>query len=235
MAFRLNLHVLAFTAAVSIFSGILFGIGPALTAIRVQPLTTLKQTGGNSTASAKTFRSGKILVCGQVALSLLLLISAGLLLRTLDALQRVNLGFDRHSLMLFTVSPGLNGYSGPKLLSYYDELERRVRTIPGVRSAAMTDRNPIGAGGNITMVTIPGYTQEKEHVLAYRHHVGPGYFDTLSIPVLLGQSIGEQDTPASQKVVVVNQAFAKKYFHGDSPLGHEVSLALMWNRLACRS
>ncbi len=220
--FRLDMHVLAFTAAVSILSGILFGLGPALTAIRVQPLTTLKQTGANATASAKTFRSGKILVCGQVALSLLLLISAGLLLRTLGALQRVNLGFDRHSLMLFTVAPGLNGYSGPKLLSYYDELERRVSSIPNVRSVAMTDRNPIGAGGSITLVTIPGYTHGERGVIAYRHHVGAGYFDTMRIPVLLGRGIGEQDTPASQKVVVINQAFANKYFHGNNPMGHEI-------------
>jgi predicted permease len=222
VTFLLDMHVLAFTAAVSICSGILCGLGPALTAIRVQPLTTLKQAGGNATASAKTFRSGKILVCGQIALSLLLLISAGLLLRTLGALQRVNLGFDRHSLLLFTVAPGLNGYSGPKLLSYYDELERRISTIHGVRSVAMTDRNPIGDGGSSTLVTIPGYTHDNQRVQAYRHHVGAGYFETLRIPVLLGRGINERDTPASQKVVVINQAFANKYFHGDNPLGHEV-------------
>jgi predicted permease len=222
VTFRLDLPVLAFTAAVSIFSGILFGLGPALTAMRVQPLTTLKQTGGNSTAGAKTFRSGKILVCGQVALSLLLLISAGLFLRTLGALQRVNLGYDRHSLLLFTVAPGLNGYSGPKLLSYYQDLERRISSIPSVRSVAMTDRNPIGAGGSITLVSLPGYTHDKERVQAYRHQVGPGYFDTMRIPVLLGRGIGEQDTPASPRVVVINQAFARKYFHGDNPVGHEI-------------
>ena len=126
--------------------------------------------------TAKKFRSGKILVAGQVALSLLLMISAGVLLRTLQALQHVNLGFDQRSILLFTVRPGLNGYSQQRLVSYYDELERRVRAIPGVRSAAFAQRNPIGEGGTITMVEVPGYTSAEKRVIAYQHVVSPGIF-----------------------------------------------------------
>jgi predicted permease len=219
---HLDLRVLAFTAAVSIVSGIVFGLAPSLAAIRVQPLTTLKQNSGNATMSAKRFRSGKILVGAQVALSLLLLIGAGLLIRTLQTLRGVNLGYDRQGVVLFTVRPGLNGYDGQKLVSYYEELGRRLGSIPGVRSVAFADRNPIGSGGSLTDIQIPGYTAANTAPLVYRHIVGPGYFDTLHIGVLLGRAIGEQDTARSQKVVLINQAMARKYFHGDNPIGHQV-------------
>ena len=221
LTLRLDGRVLAFTAVVSILSGIVFGLAPSLAAIRTQPSTTLNQSSATTTMTAKKFRSGKILVAGQVALSLLLMISAGVLLRTLQALQHVNLGFDQRSILLFTVRPGLNGYSQQRLVSYYDELERRVRAIPGVRSAAFAQRNPIGEGGTITMVEVPGYTAAEKRVIAYQHVVSPGYFDTMNIPVT-GRALGVQDTAAAPFKVVVNQAFAKKYFHGDSPLGHEV-------------
>jgi predicted permease len=226
VALHLDGRVLAFTAVVSIVSGILFGLGPALAAIRVQPLTTLKANSGTVTMNAGRFRTGKVLVAAQVALGLILLIGAGLLLRTLRALQHVNLGYDRQSVVLFTVRPGLNGYSGDKLLSYYDELLQRIRRIPGVRTAALADRNPIGGGGSITMVSVPGYTENNKKVLSYHHMVGPGYFDTLGIPILMGRAIGEQDTAASQHVVLVNQAFVKKYFHGNNPLGHDVEFGV---------
>ena len=219
---HLDGRVLAFTAAISIVSGIVFGLAPSLAAMRIQPLTTLKQNSGNATVGAKRFRSGKILVGAQVALSLLLLVGAGLLLRTLQALQHVNLGYDRQGVVMFTVRPGLNGYKGQKLVSYYDELGRRMRAIPGVRSVAFADRNPVGAGGSIAGAYIPGYTADDAEALVYRHIVGPGYFDTLHIPVLMGRPIGEQDTATSQKVALINQALARKYFHGDNPIGHEI-------------
>ena len=222
LALHVDARVLAFTAAVSILSGLVFGLAPALAAVRIQPLTTLKQAGGTATQSAKKFRSGKMLVAAQVALSLLLLICAGVLLRTLQALQRVNLGFDRRSVVSFTVRPGLNGYNGQRLAGYYDELARRIRAIPGVRSVAYAQRNPIGQGSSVTTAEVPGYTRSGKPVFVYQQQVGPGYFDTLSIPVLLGRALGEQDTASSHPVVLINQQFAKKFFHGDNPLGHDV-------------
>jgi len=222
LSLHLDARVLAFTAAVSILSGIAFGLAPSLAAIRVQPLTTLKESSGTASASAKRFRSGKMLVGAQVALSLLLLICAGVLLRSLQSLERVNLGFDRRSVVLFTVRPGLNGYSEQRLASYYEELSRRLKVIPGVRSVAFAQRNPIGQGSSVSTVQVPGYTPSGKHVNVWRHVVAAGYFDTLKIPVLLGRALGEQDTSSSAPVVVINQAFAKKYFHGDNPLGHEL-------------
>jgi predicted permease len=222
LAVHIDARVLAFTAAVSILSGIAFGLAPSLAAIRVQPLTTLKESSGTASAGAKRFRSGKMLVGAQVALSLLLLICAGVLLRSLQSLERVNLGFDRRSVVLFTVRPGLNGYGEQRLASYYEELRCRVKVIPGVRAVSFAQRNPIGQGSSVGTVEVPGYTPGGKHISAWRHVVAAGYFDTLKIPVLLGRALGEQDTSSSVPVVVINQTFAKKYFHGDNPLGREL-------------
>src|SRR3984885_868310 len=222
LALHLDARVLAFTASISIVSGIVFGLAPSLAAIRVQPLTTLKETSGTATKSVKRFRSGKILVGAQVALSLLLLTGAGVLLRSLQTLEHADLGFDRRSVMLFTVRPGLNEYRGQELASYYEELLRRVRGIHGVHSVAFAQRNPIGEGGSVTLVEVPGYTANGKRIYAWKHAVAAGYFDTLKIPVLLGRPLDERDTFTSTPVVVINQTFAKKYFHGDNPLGHEL-------------
>jgi len=97
-----------------------------------------------------------------------------------------------------------------------------VRAVPGVRSVAFAQRNPIGQGSSITTVEVPGYTKTGKPINAWQHVVAAGYFETLRIPLLRGRMLGEQDTATSAPVVVINEAFAKKYFHGDSPLGHEV-------------
>ncbi len=225
-AIHLELHldtrVLLFTAVACVVSGILFGLAPALRATRVDLLSSLKQssTGG----AGKKLTVGKLLVAGQVGLCLLLLVSAGLLLRTLDRLQGLDLGFNRQNVLLFSVRPGLNGYKGTQLDEYYTELQRRVARLPGVQSVAFSDRNAIGAGMSITAGVVPGYTEGRKRTEIYRHVVSPGYFETLNIPIRLGRPVGAQDTRTSPLVVVVNQAFVDKYMRGDNPLGHVIEL-----------
>ena len=217
---HLDSRVLAFTAIVCIVSGILFGLAPALRATRVDLLSSLKQS---STGSAgRKLAAGQLLVAGQVALCLLLLVSAGLLLRTLQSLQRVDLGFNRQNLLLFTVRPGLNGYKGAQLDEYYLEMQRRMQRLPGVHSVSFADRNPIGQGTSSTSGSISGYTPAGKGVDIYRHIVGPGYFDTLGIRMRLGRALGPQDTRTAPQVIVVNQVFVDKYMNGDFPLGRHV-------------
>ncbi|HEX7287244.1 MAG TPA: ABC transporter permease [Candidatus Angelobacter sp.] len=215
-------NVLAFTAVVCILSGILFGLAPALRATRSDIVTALKQPV--SGAPGRKLSAGKLLVAGQVALCLLLLVSAGLLIRSLKRLQGVELGFNRENILLFTVRPGLNGYKGPRLDEYYLEMRRRIQRIPGVQEVSFSDRNAIGAGMSITRGEIPGYTEPGKGVDIYRHVVGPGYFETLNIPIRAGRPLGFEDTHASPLVVVVNQKFADRYMHGENPMGHEVVL-----------
>ncbi|MFI5103957.1 MAG: ADOP family duplicated permease, partial [Terriglobales bacterium] len=219
---HLDTRVLFFTAGASVLSGILFGLAPALRATRLDLLSSLKQP--SSGASGRKLRAGKILVAGQVALCLLLLVSAGLLLRTLTRLQGVNLGFDHQNILLFSVRPGLNGYKDAQLNQYYLEMQRRLQRIPGVQAVTFSDRNAIGAGMSITAAAIPGYTEGDKRADVYRHVVGPGYFETLNIPIRLGRGVGAQDTAAAPPVAVVNQRFVDKYMHGDNPIGHELVL-----------
>jgi len=219
---KFDFQVLAFTAAVAILSGILSGLVPAIAATRVNMAPTLKDSVAPFSARGGRFRVGKALVCGQVALSLLLLIASGLLLRTLDRLQKVSLGFDQRAMLTFEVRPGLNGYSDERLILYYQELHRRLGSLPGVRSVAFTQHGPIDSGWSSNAGAIPGYTAPGEQVDVYRHMVSPGYFQTLNVPIVLGRTITEQDTQTSPKAVVVNEALVRQYFHGDNPIGRQI-------------
>lgn len=214
-----DVRVLAFTATTSVLSGILFGLMPAITATRVNLGPTLKDSTTQFSPRGSRFGVGKVLVGGQVALSLLLLIASGLLLRTLDHLQQASLGFDQHALLTFEVRPGLNAYNDERLIGYYQELQRRLQSLAGVRSVAFTQHGPIDSGWSSNSPEIPGYTGAGQQVEVYRHIVGPAYFETLNIPIVLGRPITDQDTQTSSKALVVNQTLVRKYLHGDNPIG----------------
>jgi predicted permease len=213
---HLDWNVLLFTAGVSVACGILFGLAPALRVTRASVLPALK---GSQRSGSASFRSGKALVAVQVGLGLVLLVSCGLMLRTLQRLQAVDIGFPRDRLLVFQVQPGLNGYAGQKLANYYEELQRRIAAIPGVQSVSFSQLGPIGSGESSGHLEIPGYTAAGARVDFHRHLVGPGYFETLGVPVLAGRTIGRQDVPPAPVVAVVNQAFVRRYFHGDDPIG----------------
>ena len=217
---HLDARVLLFTAIVCIVSGILFGLAPALRATRTDLLTALKQPSPGSSGGKLT--TGKILVGGQVALCLLLLVSAGLLLRTLSRLETVDLGFNRQNVLLFSVRPGLNGYKSVQLDEFYLELQRRIQRLPGVDSVSFSDRNAIGAGTSSTSAVVPEYGENDNIANFHRHIVGPGYFATLGIPIRMGRALGPEDNHGSPLTAVVNQRFVDKYMRGDNPLGREI-------------
>ncbi len=220
LSVELDVKVLAFTAVVSIAGGILFGLAPAVSASRTDFYDRLRQAAGTARSSGHRFLSGKILVGAQVALCLLLLIGAGLLVQTLQRLQGVDLGFNRQHLLVFEVAPGRNGYKAARLAAYYQDLQRRIGAIPGVLSAGLSQRGPIGDGSSQGRVTIPGYTPPGRGVPFYRHWVSPGFFETLDIPLLMGRFIATQDVSSAPRAVVVNQRFVRDYFRGQNPIGH---------------
>jgi predicted permease len=217
---HLDARVLLFTGIICIVSGILFGLAPALRATRTDLLMALKHP--SSGASGGKITAGKILVGGQVALCLLLLVSAGLLLRTLNRLETVNLGFDRQNVLLFSLRPGLNGYKGRQLDEFYLEVQRRIQRLPGVDSVSFSDRNAIGAGTSSTSAVVPGYAENDDVAAFHRHIVGPGYFATLGIPICIGRGLGLQDAHGAPLAAVVNQKFVDKYMHGNNPLGRDI-------------
>jgi putative ABC transport system permease protein len=214
-------RVFAFTAGISILSGILFGLAPALRVRRMDVYSALRQNAGIPRSAGHRFLSGKILVGAQVALCLLLMIGAGLLVRTLWHLQQVDLGFNRDHLLLFEVQPGLNGYKAARLATYYQDLQQRIGAIPGVKSVGISQRGPVGDGWSQGRVVIPGYTPPGKGVPFYRHWVSPSYFETLEIPLVLGRVLGPGDLSSSPRAVVVNQRFVQDYLHGDNPIGRK--------------
>jgi len=214
-----NGRVLLFTAGVAVLTGVLFGLAPAFSATRVSLTAALKEGGAGSRLGARRSRLAKALVSAQVALSLLLLVGAGLFLRTLQKLESVPLGFEREHLLLFSVAPGLNGYKGPALAEYYRQVQERITTIPGVSAVGFSAHGPVGDGASSSSIRIPGVTAGKELFDLHRHLIGPGYFATLGIPTLNGRVFDERDNAAGPKVVVVNQTLARNAFGDDNPLG----------------
>jgi predicted permease len=220
--------VLGFTAAVSLLTGILFGLSPALRSTRVDLTPALKESVGKMPGAQERRRGlrlglGKTLVVTQVGLSLLLLVGAGLFVRTLANLQNVDAGFNERNLLLFGVDPTQDGYKEQRLADFYQEFTRRLQALPGVRSVTLSALTLIGNGESINSVGILGYTpkagEKRDGLEAWWNRVGPVFFETLGMPIILGRGIGEGDAAAAPKVAVVNQQFVRKYLGSGSPIG----------------
>jgi predicted permease len=233
----LNVHldplVLTFTMVISIGCGLLFGLAPAMRATSAGIVPMLKQTGATASLSGRHFRFGKLLVGTQVALCVLLLIAAGLLVRTLKTLQKVDLGFNKNRVATFVVRPGMNGYKNPIVLSYYQELTRRLQSLPGVHSVTYAQFGPIGEGMTTSETYVPGYNTPEKKADYNRHVVGENYFTTLQIPVLMGRALGPQDTATAKHVVVINETAVKTIFHGDNPIGRAMVMGSRKEPNAC--
>ena len=216
----INWRVLAFTVGVSTLTGILFGLAPALRATGLDLAAAIKQ-GRRATGAVS--RLGKGLVVLQVALSLLLLVGAGLFIRTLYNLQQVNLGFNQEKLLLFALNPQQGGYKGERLTQFYEQLSARLDNLPGVRAATFGAVPLIAHFGWNTRVLLPGETEKtsSEHI-ANRQAARENYFTTMEIPLLRGRGFTEQDNQGAPKVAVVNQTFSRRFFPNDDALGKRV-------------
>jgi predicted permease len=214
-----NIRVLAFTIGASVLCAVIFGTAPALRASRTEPNTSLK---GGKTSALTTLRSplAKAFVVGQVALSLLLLVGAGLFVRTLINLQRLPSGFNQENVMLFKVDTSATGYKekDPKLPALLRDVEDKVKTIPGVQAASFaffTFHQGFWTG--------PAYTREQEIPPDRRtirnNIVGPDFFAAMGIPLVLGRGFGPQDTANSQKVAVISESMVQRFFPNGSPIG----------------
>jgi predicted permease len=223
-----DMHVLAFTFGICLLTGILFGIAPALRVSRTSISPVLK-------ANARTAANGgratgrlipKLLVAVQVTLSLMLLVGAGLFLRTLRNLENQDLGFESRNLLLVQFLPEAAGYQPSQLSSLYDKILERVNALPGVRSATLSGGPVINPGQWGSPISILGYAaKQDETVDTAGNYVAARYFETVGIPVLLGRPIGPQDTATSSKVVVVNQTFANDYFPNGNAIGRSFTIA----------
>ncbi len=218
----LNLHVLGVAAALSLLTGILFGLAPAIQSTRADAMPALKESR-NGAARAHWFgriNLSRLLVISQIALTLLILVAAGLFARTLANLDSLDLGFNQQNVLTFDLDGHQAGRPGNKIVSFYSELRNRFSEIPGVRGASLSNLPLIGGGRFFTTIALPGLEPKTDKVLA----VGPKFFTTMRIPILLGREIDERDRPSSQMTAVVNEAFAKARFGGRNPLGEHLTL-----------
>jgi predicted permease len=225
---RLDLRVLAFTFGLSFLTGIVFGIVPAFRATRVDLTPTLKDTGRGSSATARSLLS-RSLVVAQVSLSLLLLIGAGLLVRTLINLQRVDTGFNEQNLLLFYVDPGLLGYKDDRLRDLYQQLFARLEVVPGVRAVTFS-RAPLlsrmSTNGTFDLPNArPGPDGKVSQTAeVYFHEVRENFMEAMGIPLLLGRTFTGKDDLKAPKVAVVNQTFTERYLPGVNPIGQRFSM-----------
>ena len=209
---------LAFTFAVSFATALLFGTIPALRATRLMLASSLKEGRGPIGAAARS-PLAKALIVSQVAFSLVLLVAAGLFLRSLVKLTSVDMGFDKENVLRLQLDPGSVGYKeDARLAALYQEIEQRVAALPGVRAASISFFT-FNEGSWTDPVWVQGDTSPRERPSVSHNIVGTGYFATMGIPVLVGRGFGPQDTATSTKVAVVNETMARRLFPGGSPIG----------------
>ena len=220
----LNRWALLFTAGVALLTGLLSGLAPALTASRANLNESLKEGAGAASFSPRRGRLSAAMVCLETALSLVLLIGSGLLIRTLANLLRTNPGFDPHHALAVEIwTTGLKYDSMPALANFYQELVRRIEAVPGVESAAVVAAGlPLETGGNTNPGVRIGGRLEFPSV-DYRE-ITPGYFRALGVPLLRGRPFTEADSPDSAKVTIINEAFARQYFRNQNPVGQRLRL-----------
>jgi predicted permease len=220
---QLDLRVLGFTIGLSLLTGILFGIAPALRSTRVDLTPSLKETGRSSSGPSRSLLS-KSLVVTQVAMSLLLLIGAGLLLRTLHNLQTVPVGFNSENLLLFNVDPNLLGYKDTALANLYRQMFDRIEAVPGVSHVTFS-RNALLSGSlsgrDIYLPPSAAAAGGSAREIGEQriHHVRENFFEAMEIPLVLGRTPTPQDDERAPKIVVVNQAFARLISGGDQVIG----------------
>lgn len=225
---ELDFTVVAFTLAISFATGFLFGTLPAWSASRRDAATTLKEAGGRSGSGGRqTHRLRSALVVGEVALAVMLLSTAGLLIRSFEALQRQSPGFEPLGLVTARLSLPANKYDAPeKRIAFADALLARVRALPGVKAAGITSGLPFsGANGSASysspdIVVPPGAPAPH----ARFRIVGSGYFETVGMKPLLGRVFEDTDVLTSQRVVVVDKLLSDKYWPGQDPLGRRIVL-----------
>jgi len=209
-------RVLIFTLLVALATGVLFGLAPAVQATKVDVAPALKETRASS-PRGRTRRFGipfglsHVLVVSQIAISLVLIAAAGLFVRTLGNLHAVDVGFNRENVLLFNLNAAQAGYKDTALKRFYAGLQGRFRTIPGVRNASMTSMPLVADYGSTIGVTIPGLPLiNGKRTSTSTVQVGPLFFETMQIPILLGRPIDERDREGAQATAVVNEVFAQK-------------------------
>ena len=222
MEYSLDWRVLGFTLGVSLFTGILFGLAPAWRATKLDLTSALKESNRTGSGISRS-RLSKVLVVAQVAMSLVLLVGAGLFVRTLRNLQQVELGFNQENLLNFSLQPRASGYKDEKLLQLYQQLFARLDALPGAQAVTFANVPLIAHYANNLGLILPGETAKTDaQHLTNMQVVRENYFKTMEIPLLAGRGFTEQDNERAPRVAVINETLARKFFPDEDPIGKRV-------------
>jgi predicted permease len=213
-------RVLAFTAAIAVVTGTLFGVLPAIRSTRVSLSSAMKGSLGEESERRVRFRPGKWIVASQVALSLVLLVTAGLFLRSFVKLITLDIGFDRNNVLLVNANLKTAGVPQERYLATFEDIENRLRALPGVVSVGRSVLTPISGfeWNNNVQVDSPNAPKGEDALVDF-NFVSPGYFQTLRTPILAGRGFDARDTKTSPQVAMVNQTMVQKFFQGTNPTG----------------
>ncbi len=224
-----DLRILGFTTGVSLLTGVLFGLAPALRATRIDLTPSLKEGRSQSVGHGRrrAFGLDRILVAAQIALTLTLLVGAGLFVRSLQKLWAIDPGYDRHNVLMFSVDPRLAGYKeNVKLASLYQQVLNDLRTLPGVRSASLSLVRPVDEAAYWVNVveSIDGRKLPEDHGIRVAvNRLAPGYFANLGTPMLIGREFGPEDNQRSPHVAVVSEILARQCFGNQNPIGRRIA------------
>ena len=220
-----DLRVFLFTAAVCVLTGVLFGLIPAMRSRRVAVALTLKSGSQNGSSANAGWNWGKLLVTGQVAVSLLVLFVAGLLVHSLQNIRNVDLGYNREHLLVVSTDPLAAGYNLTRTTSFANQLAEQISGLPGVLAVTSSKNGLFSGSESGNSIKVEGYTSKNDADLqAAFDEVSPNYFHGVGIPMLLGRDIGLEDTETSSRVAVINETMAKFYFGKANPIGRKFSV-----------
>ncbi|MPY88819.1 MAG: FtsX-like permease family protein [Luteitalea sp.] len=219
---RLDVRVLGFTLAISMVTGILFGLAPALIASRPDLVSALRDEATVFGKKVRHMNLRNLLVVGQVAVSVIVLVGAGLCVRSLRNLNAIDAGFDPSKVLVMSVDVSLSGYNRERGLQFYSDLLERVQRLPGVEAVSLAIQIALGDGFGARM-RAEGYVPKPgEDLSADFNQIGPDYFRVMKIPLLEGREFGQSDTSTTLPVAVINQTAARRFWPGQSPLGRRV-------------
>jgi predicted permease len=219
-------RVVGYTMGITLLTSLVFGTTPALRASRTDINSSLRESAPNLTTGGGA-SVAKILVVAQVAFSFVLVMGAGLFLRTLWNLQTISLGYPKDHLLQVRVDGVSAGYKDQSLLTFYRDVGDKLRTLPGISDVAYSRLGLLAGLESQGSIAVDGFTpQHEEDRQAHYDSVSSGYFTVLGVPLAQGRDFGDQDSPGSMKVCVINQELAKHFFHGTNPLGHHMTVPL---------
>jgi len=218
-----NLRVLAFTAGVAVLTGLLFGVLPAFRSTRVSLVGAMKGAPAESTGRDTFFRSGRWTVAVQVAISLVLVVTAGLFVRSFANLATLDAGFDRENVLIVVMDMHNANLPNAGRVAAADEILRRVRALPGVINASQSTVTPVSGATWDDMIVVDGPNAPTGNDAdVYINDIAPGYFATMRTPLVEGRDFNDRDTGEIPRVVIINQALARRFFPGVDPVGRTI-------------